>query len=68
MRFVLFFCAADAHPAAVRVNGLPPLPADTWVTARVQSIGSATSANEHVQQVRVLSLHTSPEPIDPHEQ
>lgn len=67
VRFVLFCCAADAHPAAVHVNGYPPLPIDTWVTARVQSIdGSATAANGYVPEVRLLSLRSSPEPSDPY--
>lgn len=68
-RMVISCCAADANPMQLHVDGTPPYPVDTWVSAVVTPVdNTATIDNGYVPTVTVTSLSQIGQPSDPYEQ
>jgi uncharacterized repeat protein (TIGR03943 family) len=67
-RMVVSCCAADASPMRIHVDGTPPYPENTWVTAVVQAqAGTASQDNDYVPAVDVSKISQTSEPSDPYE-
>lgn len=67
-RMIISCCAADARAMQIQIEGSPPFPENTWVTAVVTvQPGSGTLANGYVPTATVASIAQVEEPADPYE-
>ncbi|GGM06658.1 TIGR03943 family protein [Nakamurella endophytica] len=67
-RLAISCCAADATPMRIHVDGTPPYPVDTWVSAVVTArAGTAAQDNDYVPAADVVSMQRVTQPADPYE-